>query len=390
MGVNMNAFEELMNERWISRRKDRDLFYQVKDRLSDIRSFFVEKLGYRIINNNHVVKVEKMPGEALPWMGIQEFKQEVEYALFCVLLMFLEDKEVEEQFVLSQLTEYISAHYPGEPIEWTVYANRQMLIRVMKFCIKSDLFVVDDGSLDTFATNLEAEALYENTGLSKYFTRSFTKDISGYKSIAEFFHSDWFDMNEERGVVRRQRVYRKLLLSLGMYREKEQDEDYNYIKYYRSVIENDLEQLMDCSLQIHKSSAYLILGENGTLGAQFPQNNSLSDAILLFHKEVSDRVSQNILQPEVNERIILPRLRVREIIQIARDKFGSGLAKSYREMSDQEYCDCMEAQLRSLGIIRMDEVTQEVTIMPIAGKIIGAYPDRYMELKEGETKDAIQ
>lgn len=382
----MNVLEELMNERWISKLRDRDRYYRIKDELGDIRSFLVEKLGYRIISNSSLVKLEKLPGEALPWMGIQEFKEASEYALFCVILMFLEDKEAEEQFVLSQLTEYITASFPEGQMAWTLYANRQKLIRVMKYCLKNDLFVIDDGNADHFVTDLEAEALFENTGLSKYFARTFTKDISGYHTVEDFFQSEWLDMNEDRGVIRRQRVYRKLLLALGIYREKEQDEDFNYVKNYRSVIENDLEQLVDASIQVYKSSAYLILGENGDLGRVFPARNSLSDAILLLHGEVLRLVEAGELKLEINERILLPLLTFRAIIQDTRRKYGDGLIKAYREMSDREFADCVIAELESLDFIRIDAVTDEVRVMPVAGKITGKYPDRYLEQKrEGNT-----
>jgi uncharacterized protein (TIGR02678 family) len=384
----MNILEELMNERWISKYRDRDRYYRVKDELGDIRSFLVEKLGYRIISNSSLVKLEKLPGEALPWMGIQDFKDVSEYALFCVILMFLEDKEAEEQFVLSQLTEYITAAFPEGQMAWTVYNHRQKLIRVMKYCVKNDLFLIDDGNADNFVTDLEAEALYENTGLSKYFVRTFTKDISSYGSVSDFFQSEWLDMNEERGVIRRQRVYRKLLLSLGMYREKEQDEDFNYVKNYRSVIESDLEQMVDVSLQVYKSSAYLILGENSELGKVFTARNSLSDLVLLFHGEVIRRVEDKELKIELNERILLPLLRLREIILDTRINYGDGLIKAYREMSDKEFIDCLIAELESLDFIRIDAVTEEVQIMPVAGKLMGRYPERYLEHREEGNTDA--
>ncbi len=383
----MNVLEELMNERWISKHRDRDRYYWIKDALGDIRAFLVEKLGYRIISNSSLVKLEKLPGEALPWMGIQEFTDVSDYALFCVILMFLEDKEAEEQFVLSQLTEYITANFPDSQMTWTVYANRQKLIRVMKFCIKNDLFLIDDGNAENFVTDLEAEALYENTGLSKYFARTFTKDISVFQTEKDFFQSEWLDMNEDRGVIRRQRVYRKLLLALGLYREKEQDEDFNYVKNYRSVIENDLEQLLDASIQIYKSSAYLILGENGDLGRVFPARNSLSDAILLFHGEMIRLVNAGELKTEINERILLPLIKLREIIFETRRKYGSGLIKAYREMSDREFADLLFEEMESLDFIRIDAVTEEVQVMPVVGKIMGRYPERYLEEKREGNAD---
>lgn len=386
----MNILEELMNERWISKFRDRDLYYRAKDQIGTIKTFLVEKLGYRIISNSSLVKLEKVPGEALPWMGIQEFKDPSDYALFCVILMFLEDKEAEEQFVLSQLTEYIAASYPQGQMAWTVYANRQKLVRVMKYCIKDDLFLVNDGSGESFITSIDAEALYENTGLSKYFARTFTKDIGSYHTVADFFQSEWLDMNEERGVIRRQRVYRKLLLSIGMYREKDQDEDFNYVKNYRSVIENDMEELLDASLQVYKSSAYLVLGENGDLGKVFPAGNSLSDAVLLFHGEIKRREEAGELQLELNERIIVPVIKLREIILETKRKYGEGFSKILREMPDMEFVQQLTDELESLDFLRIDDVTEEAEVMPVAGKIMGRYPKRYLEQKkeaEGEYAD---
>ena len=288
----MNVLEELMNQRWLSKRKEREKYYRVKDEVGSIKEFIREKLGYRLIDNGMILKLEKIPGEALPWMGIDEFSDKKEYAFFCLILMFLEDKEVEEQFVLSQLTEYISAQYPEEGIQWTIYDNRRKLIRVMKYAMKQGLFLNNDGSEEDFAVELETEALYENTGLSKYFTRNFTRDISEYTKVEDFFQSEWMDMDEDRGLVRRQRVYRKLLLTPGVYKEMEKDEDFAYIKNYRSSIEHDLESVLDCSLQVHKTSAYVLIGENGNLGKVFPGNNSVSDAILLLFYMIQQKVKK--------------------------------------------------------------------------------------------------
>lgn len=376
----MNVLEELMNQRWISKKKEREKYYRVKDEVGNIREFIREKLGYRLIDNGMLLKLEKIPGEALPWMGIDEFSDKKEYAFFCLILMFLEDKEVEEQFVLSQLTEYIAAQYPGEGIEWTVYDNRRKLIRVMKYAMKQGMFLNNDGSEEDFAVELETEALYENTGLSKYFTRNFTRDISEYTKVEDFFQSEWMDMDEDRGLVRRQRVYRKLLLTPGVYKEKEKDEDFLYIKNYRSSIEHDLESVLDCTLQVHKTSAYVLIGENGNLGKVFPGNNSISDAILLVFYMIQRKVKEGNLTLEVDESILLSEMEMRELIIECKKKFGAGFAKKYREdTSEQEFANVILNELEQLDMIRRDDVTKDVVIMPIAGKISGIYPQAYLE-----------
>ena len=84
-------------------------------------------------------------------LGILEFTSKLEYIFFCLVLMFLEDKEAEEQFVLSELTEYIQGQYREEQVDWTVYRYRRHLIKVMKYCVACGILNVNDGSEEGFA-----------------------------------------------------------------------------------------------------------------------------------------------------------------------------------------------------------------------------------------------
>ena len=134
----MNALEILLGRRWILKSRDRELYYQMRDEIGKWKKFLTEKLGYQVIANAYLVKVEKLPARAERWMGIQEFTSPMEYAFFCLILMFLEDKEAQEQ-------------YKREQIDWTVYHYRRHLIKVLKFCVAEGILNVNDGSEEGFA-----------------------------------------------------------------------------------------------------------------------------------------------------------------------------------------------------------------------------------------------
>ena len=209
----MNALEILLGRRWILKSRDRELYYRMKDEAPAIKKFLTEKLGYQMIVNPYLIKIEKMPAKPENWMGILEFNDKIEYVFFCMILMFLEEKEAMEQFVLSELTEYIQGQYQEEQIDWTVYQYRRHLIKVLKYCVNSGILDVDDGSEENFAKDGSNEVLYENTGASRYFMRNFTQDIMGYTKPEDFQKEEWIDVDEDRGIVRRQRVYRQLLMT---------------------------------------------------------------------------------------------------------------------------------------------------------------------------------
>ena len=59
----------------------------------EFKDFIKDKLGYQLIVNSDFIKLEKIPNKAEPWMKIEDFDSPIQYALLCVVLMYLEDKE---------------------------------------------------------------------------------------------------------------------------------------------------------------------------------------------------------------------------------------------------------------------------------------------------------
>ena len=228
----MKELETLLARRWVLKAEDRELYYRIRDSIGEIRKFATEKMGCQVIENALLVKLEKIPALAESFMGIEDFHTKEEYAYLCMLLMFLEDRDAQEQFILSQLTEYIEANMPGGGIDWTLYVSRRKLVKVLRYAVGQGILKVTDGSDDTFMDQAGGEVLYENTGASRYFMRNFSRDIMEYTKPEDFQESDWFSIDEDRGIARRHRVYKRLLFSVGMYREEGAEEDFEYLKYY--------------------------------------------------------------------------------------------------------------------------------------------------------------
>lgn len=381
----MRALETLLSQRWILKSRDRELYYQMKDAVAagEIRKFLMEKLGFQVIVNPYMVKVEKMPAKPENWMGILEFKEPIHYVFFCIILMFLEDKEAEEQFVLSELTEYVQGKYEAEQIDWTVYSYRRHLIKVMKYCVSCGILNVDDGSEDDFAKDDTSEVLYENTGVSRYFMKNFTQDIMDYTSVEDFEKEEWIDVNEDRGIVRRQRVYRRILLSMGMYKTADNEEDFAYIRNYRSMIQGDLAELFDCELHVHSDSAFLVLGEECRMGRCFPEENTLSDIVLLTNSLIADKIDSGRIPILFGGQIQISKEMFRNMVEECKEKYGNGLIKSYREMTSGEFYQEVKAYMLETEMI--EEEKEDVLIRPVIGKIIGKYPEEF--LKNGESNE---
>ena len=352
--------------------REKELYYKVKDDIGNIKPFLTEKLGYQVIVNPYLIKVEKTPASPENWMGIAGFTDVLQYVFLCMILMFLEDKEAEEQFVLSELTEYLQSQYKEETIDWTMYHYRSHLIKVMKFCVECGILELDDGNEESFAKDDTSEVLYENTGASRYFMKIFTQNIMDYTKAEDFEQEEWIDVNEDRGIVRRQRVYRRLLMTPGMYKNEQTEEDFAYIRHYRNMISGELTDLLDCELQVHRTSAYLILGEECRLGRCFPEENTLSDIVLLCNRLLREQIECGEISVLADEHICISSESFRSIVETCKSRYGAGFIKTYREMSTGEFSRTVKEYMEQMEF--MEEERENILLKPIVGKIIGQYP----------------
>ena len=371
----MEELEILLNQRWVLKAKEKELYYRVRDSLGEIRKFTTEKLGCQIIDNSLLIKMEKIPVIPENFMGIQQFSSKEEYAYLCILLMFLEDRD--EQFILSQLTDYISANMQGEISDWTVYTNRRRLIRVLRYAAEQGLIGITDGNEDTFMDDEAGEVLYENTGASRYFMRNFSKDILAYTKPEDFQESEWFQVDEDRGFARRHRVYKRLLFAPAMYREDGSEEDFEYLKYYGRRMSEELELLFDCHVHIHRGSACLLVGEDCRMGNTFPGNNSLSDILLICFGEIRKKIESGEWKTDTGEMCSVNRFEFENLLKEVKKNYSSGFAKNYREIPEGEFIKTVTEEMERWMFLKKEESMQQIRICPAAGKLQGSYPEDY-------------
>lgn len=378
----MKPLEVLLSKRWILKNRDKELYYQLKDEIGKTRDFLTEKLGYQAIITPNLIKLEKIPAYAQNWMGIQEFSDSLEYVFLCMILMFLEERDSGEQFVLSMLTEYIQANTKEEQIDWTIYSYRRHLVKVMKYCVKIGILEIDDGSEDNFMKSDEGEVLYQNTGTSRYFMKNFSRDISDYQKQEDFLKEEWIGMNEDRGIIRRQRVYRSLLMSPGIYLNDDTEEDFAYVRHYRGMIQEELDRFFDCELQVHKTSAFLVMGEDSNLGRSFPEENTLSDIVLLWCGLFRQKINDGDIEVPVGEDISISTQQFVAISEECKRRYGNGWIKTYREMTMGEFCNKLKEYMIIMEMIK--EIYDQIMVYPIVGKVAGCYPK---DFKGGEVNE---
>lgn len=361
----------LIGTYWINKATDKELYSKIKKKIPEFRKFVVEQLGWRLINNERILKIEKVPAYAEAYMGITDFIDSRDYCIFCALLMFLEDKEDGEQFLLSELTDVIQIQEYSQ-IDWTVFSHRKSLTRVLKFAENRGLLEIYEGSTEKVSNDISNEILYENTGLSRYIPTSFDYDISSFTSYKDFEREQLQELEIDRGHLRINRVYRQLVVGPAVYWSESDDSDAIYIKNHRQWIQKNLDKNLGGRLDIHKNAAFYVIEENEGFGTLHPKDNMLAELVLNVCKECRQWLADDVWIKQPNEYVNITKDDLRNILCVLKEKHGSIWTVEFRKMQEEKLLDIVIQYMEEWRFIQKQE--DRIILYPAVGKFVGRYP----------------
>ena len=369
----MNEIRTLMEEFWVSRDGDREKYYRVKREVPKFQKFVREQLGWKLIHTENLIKLEKIPAHAESFMGIQEFSEIRDYCILCVVLMFLEDKEEQERFLLSELIDYVETALKGYlPIDWTSFTQRKSLVRVLQYLERLRILRVHEGNSEAFGQESGREVLYENTGYSRYFAVSFGRDISDCESWQDFEKAEFEEFSEDRGTRRINRVYRQLAVCPALYWENSDDPDAYYLKNQRQWVGKYLGENLGGRLDIHKNAAFWMLEDSEVFGTVHPRDAMLPEAVLLICARLQEMIREGGLVQGEDGCLRMGREELYRLILDLRIRWKSAWSKEFREMDEERLLERMLQYMKNWMMLR--EEADQVVLLPAVGKMKGYYP----------------
>ena len=367
----MREIRCLIDNYWLVRDENKDLYYEVKRALPNYRRFISELLGWNLIVNEMVIKLEKVPPRSMAWMGIEEFDDTMDYCLLCAILLYLADQDDGGQFLLSVMTTAIETYVADYcPVDWTRFPHRKSLVRALRYAQRIGLLIAYDGNSEGFSNSRDQEVLYENTGLSRYFTTHFDRDIQNCQSIEDFEVFAW-EGDSERGHRRINRVYRQLALAPVLYWSEGDSADYEYIKNQRQWVNKYLDEALDGELQIHKNGAFFVLNEESRFGLCHPRDLAISDAALLLCASLREQVQSGMLDRRDDDIVIMTYRDFRRQVIQCRATYGNRWGRQLRELAEDKLCDALLAYMASW--MMLEDMSDHLLLYPAAAKWIGCY-----------------
>ncbi|MBR2077736.1 MAG: TIGR02678 family protein [Exiguobacterium sp.] len=368
-----DALGILFEQFWVLRTEQPIVYQKIREREHQLKRYVTEKFGFDLIVHQHFIKLEKLPVDPKPWMGIQVFTEPMDYAIFCCALAFTESKSVDEQFLLSHITEDIQEMYPGDlPLDWTNYRHRRSLVRALKQLDELKLIRAVDGDVDLFATNETEEVLYEVSVHARYFMRSYPEDLFNYETMEDILTSEWSRQKEDE---RRKRVYRKLMFSPIVYRESKDDPDFAYIRNLRNRLTDEFEKYTPFRLEVFKNAAMLVLPEQKQRYTLFPNQKGVTSVAL----HVADHIRKRNLPVNEMGEIRITMLEFERIVEAVQLEWGSGWAKQYREDSPKKITNELVSLLLEWEFGYVETDSGILVIQSGFGRTTGYYPERFVK-----------
>lgn len=345
----------LLNNFWILKEDDLDNYYKIKRNQHLLRDYINKTLGSRLIIHDRFIKLEKIPAQALESIGLPNFILQTDYIYLCLILLFLEDKTRETYFMLSDLIDYVKntavALELNNVPNWTLTKERKSLKRAVNFLEKIKVIKLKDASKDDFSDNENAEALYISTGLSNYVMRMFNNEIFDIKQEEDFIKDEWTYQNDEKGDIRKYKIYRNLIYTPCIYMNDISKSEIDYLKQLRHHISNELSNL-NYELELTKNMALVFENENALTKDSFPNNKRISAIVLIVLTKLYELIKENKIILNEYEIGKISYEDLYNIIIGIKNKYNIYLSKTLKDLTDSAFFDNIIDILETYTFIR--------------------------------------
>lgn len=345
----------LLNNFWILKEDDLDNYYKIKRNQHLLRDYINKTLGSRLIIHDRFIKLEKIPAQALESIGLPNFILQTDYIYLCLILLFLEDKTRETYFMLSDLIDYVKNTTVALELNnipnWTLTKERKSLKRAVNFLEKIKVIKLKDASKDDFSDNENAEALYISTGLSNYVMRMFNNEIFDIKQEEDFIKDEWTYQNDEKGDIRKYKIYRNLIYTPCIYMNDISKSEIDYLKQLRHHISNELSNL-NYELELTKNMALVFENENALTKDSFPNNKRISAIVLIVLTKLYELIKENKIILNEYEIGKISYEDLYNIIIGIKNKYNIYLSKTLKDLTDSAFFDNIIDILETYTFIR--------------------------------------
>lgn len=365
--------EALLYNFWITKDENQELYYKIKSNQNRLKDFVVKNLGSNLIIHDKFIKLEKIPTLSKKNTGIENFTSQLDYVILMIILIFLEDKARGDKFILSDLVEYIKntalALELNNIPDWNLMSHRRSFSNAMNFLINISAIKIKDEEKISFTESKNADALYESMGISNYIMRLFDNEIYNIEEPKEFLKSEFLTQNEEKGDIRRYKVFRNILFTPSVFMCELTSNEIDYIRKNRLYIKNEIENNLELDTEITYNTAIVFDDINSNEKDNFPNNKKITEVVLMVNSRILEDINNNVISYDDYEVITVNEGYLENIMREVKNDKKPYLSKYYKDLSTEKFYEEILEYMINYNFI--NKIDNKIIIYPSIAKMIG-------------------
>lgn len=358
---------------WITKDKNKDLYYQIKKNQNKIKDFISKNLGSNLIVHDRFIKLEKIPTIIKTNAKLESFTSVLEYVMLIIMLLFLEDKTRGDYFILSDLIEYVKNtsitlelnHIP----DWNKVQDRRCLSNVISLLEKLQIIKIKDAGKVSFIDSVDAEVLYESLGTSNYLMRMFDNDINELETPEDFIKNEFISQDEEKGDIRRYKVFRNVLYTPAVSSNDITTNELDYIKKNRNYIKTEIDKNLNMEVEVTHNLAILYDEDSNTEKDNFPNNKKLTEIVLMVNEKILKEIKDNKIALNNFEIATIKEDYFENIVKEIKRTKAPYIGKTLLRETDKRFYEMILEYMEKYNFIEKNN--DEIIIYPTVSRLVG-------------------
>ncbi len=349
-------------------RPDADVFALIRRHQAELREWFRDQLGYRLVVDHEQARLfKRQPPDALPRPVRTRYGRAFDrrrYSLLCLVLAALERSEV--QTILSVLAEEVkllAAATDGvAPLDLERSAERRCFVDAVRYLVTLGILRETDGDDTAFVrggAGSAGDVLYDVD--SRRLARMLASPVppslaTGPSALAE---ESYPPTEDGKNLRVRHRLMRRLVEEPALYFDDLADDERAYLSWQRAYLIRQVEQWTGLSVEVRREGLAAIDADGRLSDVTFPATSNVAHAALLFADELAhglraadgSGLRDNDDDAQAGHSRAVPR---GELLEFADRLFASRRwAKTYREATSgaELLLDHALDYLASLGLV---------------------------------------
>ncbi|THF73608.1 TIGR02678 family protein [Cohnella fermenti] len=362
----------LLNRPWVSKDKDPELYFAIKDHYEELREWFMDIAGFPLLMTRSLAKLDRTPVVPHAWMGFEEFREVRDYVFFTYALWYLEGKTELDQFLLSHIVEEVKEQMAmsGLEADWRIYHHRLSMTRALKKLSALGVLILVDGDESDWAASESKNALYECSPHSRYVLRRFPQDLNSYREMGALTDPvAYVDTEDGVNARKRHRVFRRFLLEPAVLDKEWDAELLPYVLKQRRYIMDHMERMLGMEARRYREGLLFFHPQLTSEAELFPTLSGVSDLVLLLAGELRRQLHQesHSRYKEDNGAVRLERSELEGLLLRLQERHGAYWSKELRESSSSQLAELCMAHMEEWSLGERED-SNHFLVLPVLAR----------------------